>query len=150
MHLIGNLCCRFIRVAQLYFNVGDESTVYPVFGGGAAGLADNGAQVALGEAHALGVVANLMMFGTVLGNQLEEAIEDGLLARTTAGQLVGLLMEQMAVVVHLGCYEGSVGGTMIIVGGMDRLPDGIKNMSGSSNILFAGRQLKVAHLTVEG
>ena len=80
MHFIGNLCYRFIRVAQLDFNVGDECTVYPVFGGGAAGLSDNGAQVALGKAHTLGVVAYLMMFGTMLGDQLEEAVEDGLLA----------------------------------------------------------------------
>ena len=81
MHLVGNLCCRLISVVQFYFNPRDEGTVNPVFGGDAACLADDGAQVALGEAHALGIVAYQMMFGTVLGNQLEEAIEDGLLAR---------------------------------------------------------------------
>ena len=80
MHLISNLCRRFIRVAQFYFDAGDESTVYPVFGGSTAGLADDGAQVSFGEAHVLGIVANLMMFGTVLGDQLEESVEDGLLA----------------------------------------------------------------------
>ena len=80
MHLIGNLCCRLVRVAQFYFYTRDEGTVYPVFGGGAAGLSDNGAQVALSEAHAVGIVSYLMMFGTVLGNQLEEAVEDGLFA----------------------------------------------------------------------
>ena len=79
MHLVGNLCCRLISVVQFYFNTRDEGTVNPVFGGGAACLADDGAQVALGEAHALGIVAYLMMFGTVLGNQLEEAVEDSLL-----------------------------------------------------------------------
>ena len=35
------------RVAQFYFDACDEGTVYPVFGGGAAGLSDDGAQVAL-------------------------------------------------------------------------------------------------------
>ena len=80
MHLIGYLRYRLVCVAQFYLDAGDEGTIYPVFGGGAAGLADNGAQVAFGEAHMLGIVANLMMFGTVLGDQLEESVEDGLLA----------------------------------------------------------------------
>ena len=80
MHLIGNLCCRFIRVAQFYFYTRDEGTVNPVFGCDAACLADNGAQVALGETHAVGIVSYLMMFGTVLGNQLEETVENGLFA----------------------------------------------------------------------
>ena len=80
MHLIGYLRYWLVCVAQFYFDAGDEGTVYPVFGGGAAGLADNGAQVALGEAYVLGIEANLMMFGTVLGDQLEESVEDGLLA----------------------------------------------------------------------
>ena len=101
MHLLGYLRRRLVSVAQFYFDAGDESTVYPVFGGSAAGFADDGAQVALGEAHTLGIVANLVMLGTVLGNQLEETVEDGLLARTTAGQLVGLLMEKVVIVVHL-------------------------------------------------
>ena len=46
----------------------------------AAGLADDGAQVALGETHTVGIVAYLMMLGTVLGNQLEETVENGLFA----------------------------------------------------------------------
>ena len=80
MHLLSYLCRRFVCVVQFYFYAGDEGTVYPVFCCGAAGLADNGAQVSFGEAHVLGIVANLMMFGTVLGDQLEESVEDGLLA----------------------------------------------------------------------
>ena len=65
MHLIGNLCCRFIRVAQFYFYTRDEGAVYPVFGCGAAGLADDSGQVALSEAHTLGIVAYLVLFGTM-------------------------------------------------------------------------------------
>ena len=80
MHLIGYLRCQLVCVAQFYFDAGDEGTVYPFFGGGAAGLADNGAQVSFGEAYVLGIEANLVMFGTVLGDQLEESVEDGLLA----------------------------------------------------------------------
>ena len=80
MHLIGNLRCRLVRVAQFYFDASDEGTVYPVFGGGAAGLADDGGQVALGEAHAVGIVAYLVMLGTMLGDQLEETVENGLFA----------------------------------------------------------------------
>ena len=59
-------------------------------------------------------------------------------------------MEQMIVVVHLGSHKRCDGGTMIIIRGMNRLPDGIQNVLGSSDILFACRQLKVAHLSVEG
>ena len=81
MHLIGNLCCRFIRVVQFYFYTRDEGTVNPVFGGSAAGLADDGAQVALGEAHTFGIVAYLVLFGTMLGDQLKETVADCLLAR---------------------------------------------------------------------
>ena len=76
MHLIGYLRCRLVRVAQFKFNAGDEGTVYPVFGCGSAGLADDGAQVSLSERHAFGIVANLMMLGAVLGNKLEESVED--------------------------------------------------------------------------
>ena len=80
MHLIGNLCCRLVRVAQFYFYTRDEGTVNPVFGCDAACLADNGAQVALSEAHAVGIVAYLVMLGTMLGDQLEETVENGLFA----------------------------------------------------------------------
>ena len=80
MHLIGNLRCRLGRVAQFYFDACDEGTVYPVLGCGAAGLTDDSTQVALGETHALGVIAYLMMLGAMLGDQLKEAVEGGLLA----------------------------------------------------------------------
>ena len=115
MHLLSYLCRRFVRVAQFYFDASDEGTVYPVFGGGAAGLADDSGQVALSEAHTLGIVAYLVLFGTMLGDQLKETVEDSLLARTTVGQLVGLLVEQLVVVVHQSCHEGCDGGTMIVV-----------------------------------
>ena len=81
VHLLSYLCRRLVRVVQFYFDAGDEGTVYPVFGGGAAGLSDDGAQVELGEAHALGIVAYLVLFGTMLGDQLKETVEDSLLAR---------------------------------------------------------------------
>ena len=115
VHLFGYLRCRLICVAQFYFDAGDEGTVNPVFGGSATGLADDGAQVALGEAHTVGIVAYLMMLGTVLGNQLEKSVEYALFARTTISQMVGLLMEQMIVVVHLGSHKRCDGGTMILV-----------------------------------
>ena len=81
MHLLRNLCRRLVCVAQFYFDACDEGTVYPVFGGGVAGLADDGAQVALGEAHTVGIVAYLVLFGTMLCDQLKETVEDSLLAR---------------------------------------------------------------------
>ena len=67
-------------MAQFYFDAGNEGTVNPVFSSGAAGLSDDGAQVALGKAHALGIVAYLVMLGTMLGDQLEETVENGLFA----------------------------------------------------------------------
>ena len=149
MHLIGNLRCRLVRVAQFYFDACDEGTVYPVFGGGAAGLSDDGAQVSLSEAHAVGIVAYLMMFGTMLGNQLEEAIEDGLLARTTAGLLVDLLLEQLVVVVHQGCHEGC-GCRTVIVRLADEVPETVEDVTGGGNVGLRGRQLDVAHLTIQG
>ena len=78
MHLLGYLRRWFVRVAQFYFYAGDEGAVYR----GAAGLADNGAEVTLGEAKTVGIVAYLMVLCTVLACQLDETIEDGLLART--------------------------------------------------------------------
>ena len=80
MHLLRNLRCRLVCVAQFYFDAGDEGAVYPVFGCGSAGLSDDGGQVALSEAHAFGIVAYLVMLGTMLGDQLEETVEDGLFA----------------------------------------------------------------------
>ena len=59
-------------------------------------------------------------------------------------------MEQLVVVVHLGSYECCDGGTMIVVGSMNYLPDGVQNMFGCSDILLAGVYLEVAYLTVEG
>ena len=82
MHLLSYLRRRFIRVAQFYFYAGDEGTVYPVFGGGAASLADNSAEVTLGKAKTVGIVAYLMVLCTVLARQLYETIEDSLFART--------------------------------------------------------------------
>lgn len=82
MHLLGYLCRWFIRVPQLYFDACDQGTVYPVLGCGSAGLTDNGTEVTLRETQTIGVVAYLVMLGTMLTRQLDKAIEDGLLART--------------------------------------------------------------------
>ena len=79
MYIFGYLRCRLVSVAQFYFDAGNEGTVYPVFCGGATGLSDNGAQVALCEAHTVGIVAYLVMFGTMLGDQLNKTVEDSLL-----------------------------------------------------------------------
>ena len=48
--LVGNLCDGFVAVSQFYFDVGDEGTVNPIFGGHATGLANNGAEITLREA----------------------------------------------------------------------------------------------------
>ena len=48
--LVRNLCDGFVAVSQFYFDVGDEGTVNPIFGGHATGLTHNGAEITLGEA----------------------------------------------------------------------------------------------------
>ena len=149
MHLLGYLRCRLIRMAQFYFNAGNESAVYPVFGGGAAGLADDGVQIALSEAQTAGIVAYLVVLCTVLGDELDKAVEDGLLSRTRSCLHVQLLTEQMVVVVHEGSYKSGDGGTMIILC-VNHMPDGVENVAGRADIAFANRQLEVAYLTVEG
>ena len=58
--------------------MGYESTVYPFLGGSAAGLADDGAEIALCEAHLLSIEADLMLACGVLVHQVNEAVEDGL------------------------------------------------------------------------
>ena len=70
VHLMGYLRCRFICVTQFNFDACDECAVYPVLGSGTAGLAYNSAQVALSETHAVGIIAYLVMLGTMLGDQL--------------------------------------------------------------------------------
>ena len=80
MHLIGNLRCRLVRVAQFYFYTRDEGTVNPVFGCDAACLADNGAQVALSEAHAVGIEADLMLMSGMLVDEVDKPVEDSLFA----------------------------------------------------------------------
>ena len=66
IEIIGNTGHGFVRVHEFHFYAHDEGTVYPFLGRDTAGLADNGAQVALGEAETVGIVANLMLLGTVL------------------------------------------------------------------------------------
>lgn len=80
MHFLSYLCCRLVGVAQFYFDTGYEGTIYPVLGGSAAGLPHHSAQVALGEALAAGIVAYLVMLCAVLGDELDKAVEDSLLA----------------------------------------------------------------------
>lgn len=80
MHFFGYLRCRLVGVSQLDFYACDECSVEPFFSCGAAGLADDGAEVALREAEAVGIVADVVVFGAMLPGKLQEAVEDGLLA----------------------------------------------------------------------
>ena len=50
---------------------------------------------------------------------------------------------------HQGGHEGSNGGPMVVVA-MYNVPDGIKDLAGSVEVIVADMQLEVAHLTVEG
>ena len=78
--ILGKLRGRLVGVAQLNLDACDECQVYPILGCRAAGLANDGAEIALGEAHAGGIITDLMLLATVQVDELNETVEDGLLA----------------------------------------------------------------------
>ena len=63
---------------QFNFDAGDERTVYPFLGGDSAGLADDSAQIALRQTEAVGVIADLVLFMTVLVDELDKTVKNGL------------------------------------------------------------------------
>lgn len=85
---------------KFYLDSGDEGPVYPLLGCHPACLADDGAQVSLGEAYPVGVVTYLMLLMAVLVDQLDEAVEDSLLMRFHIHPVLGAAPIQFVVVVH--------------------------------------------------
>ena len=65
IEIIGNTGNGLVGVHEFHFDTGDEGAVNPFFSGDAAGLADDGAQITLCQAHAPSVVTYLVLFGTV-------------------------------------------------------------------------------------
>ena len=63
---------------QFDLDVFDEGTVNPFLGGGAAGLAYNSAEIALCEAHLVGIETDLVLMSSVLIDEIYKAVEDGL------------------------------------------------------------------------
>ena len=51
VHVVGNLGDGFVGVFQFDLDAQDEGAVNPLLGCDVAGLADDGAQIASGEAH---------------------------------------------------------------------------------------------------
>ena len=149
MELLGDLRSRFVAVAQLDLDACDEGSVDPVLGGRAAGLTNDGAEIALGEAHAGGVIADLVLFAAMLVDELDETVEDGLLARTGQGLPVRLAAEQMVAVLHQGAYEGRHGG-QVVVGLMREIPNAFEDIVSYFQFGAAHRELEIAHLPVEG
>ena len=66
---------------QFDFDVFYERAVYPFLGSCAAGLTDDGAEIALSEAHLLGIETDLMLACSVLVHQIDETVENSLLTR---------------------------------------------------------------------
>ena len=149
MHLLGDLRGRLVGVAQFNFDAGDEGSVNPVFGGGAAGLSDDGGEVALREAHPFGIVAYLVVLAAILVHERDEAVEDGLFARQRQEGLIRLSAIATVVVVHQGGDE-HVERRMMIVGLMHQLPESFNDVVCSLQISLADGQLEVAHLSIEG
>ena len=81
IEIIGNTGNGFVRVHEFHFDSGDKGPVNPFLGSDAAGLSDDGAEIALGEAHAVGIEADLMLMCGMLIDKLDKAVEDGLLTR---------------------------------------------------------------------
>ena len=54
-----------VAVTEENFGLGDEGTVDPVLGSGAAGLTDDGAKVTFRQAHAVGIIGNLVVLAAV-------------------------------------------------------------------------------------
>ena len=81
MQFVGNLGNGLTRVHEFYLDTGNEGTVYPFLGRNTAGLADDGTQITLCETHPISVVTYLVLFGTVLVDELDKTVENGLLAR---------------------------------------------------------------------
>ena len=138
-----------VAVTEENFGLGDEGTINPILGGGAAGLTDDGAKVTLGEAHAVGVIGDLVMLAAVLVDELNEAVENGLLARAGGGKVVGLLMEEAIVVVHQGGNEAGDRGAIVVLL-VDEMPKGVEDVAGRLLFFLSDRQLEVAHLAVKG
>ena len=80
-HLVRNLSHGLVGVAQFHLYARHYGAVYPLLCGDAACLPYHGAKVSLRKAQALGIVAYMVVLGTVLVGKLYEAVEDGLLAK---------------------------------------------------------------------
>ena len=80
-HLVRNLSHGLVGVAQFHLYARHYGAVYPLLCGDAACLPHHGAKVSLRKAQTLGIIAYMVVLGTVLVGKLYEAVEDGLLAR---------------------------------------------------------------------
>ena len=78
VHLVGDLGNGLVCVFQFNLDVFDEGAINPFFGSGAAGLADNSAEIALCETHLVGIKTDLMFTCGMLIYQVDKAVEDGL------------------------------------------------------------------------
>ena len=67
-----------VGMLELYFDMLYEGTVNPFLGGGAAGLADDGAEIMLCEAHLIGIETDLVFGRGVLVDEIDKTVEDGL------------------------------------------------------------------------
>ena len=65
---------------QFYLDVLYKGSVYPLLSGGAAGLSDDGAKIALGEAHATCIEIDLVLVCGMLVDKEDKSVKDGLFA----------------------------------------------------------------------
>ena len=89
-----------------------------------------------------------MVLCGVLVHELNESVEDGLLAMALPFELGGLQTKEVVVVMHL-CGHQTADRGAVVVGLADDVPEGIDDMQGGGYIGFAHGQLEVLHLTIE-
>ena len=90
VHLVRNSADGLVGMAQLHLDAGDECAVNPLFGRDAAGLADDSAEIAFGEAQFRGIEADMVLTSGVKVDQIDETVEDALLVGARCSQCVRL------------------------------------------------------------
>ena len=135
-------------MAKFYFDAGDESTIYPVFGCDATGLSNDGAEVTLCKADATGVVGYLVLFVAVLIDKTDETVEDGLFAGVRYGLVSDIATIEFVIVMHQ-CSNYCGNGRAVVVGLMDDVPKRVDDVTGRGYIVGCDGNLEIAHLAVE-
>ena len=90
-------------MSQLHLYACDKRAVDPFLGSDAACLTYHSTEIASCETHAFSIVTDVMVLRGILIDEIDEAIEDSLLAGHGCLKTIVVLMVEMVVVIHLCC-----------------------------------------------